>query len=546
MTLTNFTAEDLRAHIMEGGFYPENIPPVYRVRNFHQACTQGGLFGSFQVDRNAPLSLSRYNASKRGGKRRNFSFSNPIPYLDLADFISTNRAEIQSLISVSNFSYSKPKFDPSEINRLYLTTYSEFSRERKKILAESKYVVKTDISRFYHSIYTHSIPWAMHGKKEAKQNRKIFSQLIWGNTIDYLVRQAQDQQTIGLPVGPDTSRIIAELVCAAIDAEFLSRVGNNVPAARLVDDAFFGANTLDEAESLLQAYQASVQAYELDLSEAKSTIVSARVDIEDFWPVRIRRELERYQQGVSRTLKADLTVFLDEIFRTANDLRDDAVVRFAIRKMDDAGLWVGYWDELEPYLIKCALNFPHALDYVARVVSWRHRLIGVDVARWRRVLTACLAYHSSLGNDSEVCWALWLLKELGQKLDLTISDKIIAKCGPLSVLIVMDLAETNLIDGRFRRTPVYERLDDSPILGGDWIISYEAERLYGYKIKTKNRKNYGVIGELIARDVSFYDRAATPLVFAAAEGNAPTEALERRIGSYEEDEVDDEQDVDLF
>jgi hypothetical protein len=35
--------------------------------------------------------------------------------------------------------------------------------------------------------------------------------------FDYTVRQAQSRQTMGIPVGPDSSKIIAELVMSAVD-----------------------------------------------------------------------------------------------------------------------------------------------------------------------------------------------------------------------------------------------------------------------------------------------------------------------------------------
>ncbi len=67
--------------------------------------------------------------------------------------------------------------------------------------------MKTDLSRFYQTIYTHSLPWAIHGKAQAKENKENG---LYGNKLDSCVRNTQDQQTIGLPVGPDTSFILSE------------------------------------------------------------------------------------------------------------------------------------------------------------------------------------------------------------------------------------------------------------------------------------------------------------------------------------------------
>ncbi|MCV5837901.1 RNA-directed DNA polymerase, partial [Escherichia coli] len=73
---------------------------------------------------------------------------------------------------------------------------------------------KTDISRFYHSIYTHSIAWTYHTKDISKRNR---SNSLFGNVLDKHSQDSQDGQTIGLPIGPDTSLIIAESLLSNID-----------------------------------------------------------------------------------------------------------------------------------------------------------------------------------------------------------------------------------------------------------------------------------------------------------------------------------------
>jgi hypothetical protein len=70
-------------------------------------------------------------------------------------------------------------------------------------------VLQTDINLFYPSVYAHTMPWAIHGKATAKVNR---ANKLLGNLLDSLVRCGQDQQTIGIPIGPDTSLLLAEIL----------------------------------------------------------------------------------------------------------------------------------------------------------------------------------------------------------------------------------------------------------------------------------------------------------------------------------------------
>lgn len=77
-----------------------------------------------------------------------------------------------------------------------------------------------DINRFYGSIYSHSIPWAALGKTEAlKQHKAKTLDKHWSSELDRLVRACNRNQTIGIPIGPDTSRVVSELVLSRIDHE---------------------------------------------------------------------------------------------------------------------------------------------------------------------------------------------------------------------------------------------------------------------------------------------------------------------------------------
>tara|TARA_R110000868_G_scaffold253869_1_gene510493 strand:+ start:261 stop:1961 length:1701 start_codon:yes stop_codon:yes gene_type:complete len=525
--------------IMEQGFYPENLPPVFTVKNFYTSASSLKLFDNDQIDRNKPLALSRYNETKRGGQRRVFSVPNPLFFVDIASYLGVYRSQLNSVLRRSSLSRSKPSFDTDFGRAIKIDSFSDFTSYRRGELSTSRYIVKTDISRFYPSIYTHSIPWAVHGKSVSKQDRRVKSTQTYTNKLDYLVRQAQDQQTIGIPVGPDTSRIIAELIASAIDKEFENQVGPDVVGARLVDDVYLGAANLEEAENLLSAYRDSIRKFELDINESKTRIFEAKQDLEPFWPVAVRREIEAFsERTVNRSAKSEMTAYLDEIIRIANEENDDGIVKYSIREMDKFQLWIKFWDCIEPYLIRVAVNFPHCLDYVARVVVWRNRRFSIDNKKWQKVCQSTVEYHAPQGNDSEVVWACWILKEIGEKLPSTSCEPIIRRCGPLAVLLAIDLAENNGVLGHFPKNLVYNRIDNNPMLGNDWLLSYEAERSFGYRLKGRNRNDYSVFGDLINAGAQFYQSAAEPFVFQGVDDiDKVTAALEDRIGLYDDGEA---------
>jgi hypothetical protein len=78
-------------------------------------------------------------------------------------------------------------------------------------------LISADIQNFYPSIYTHSIPWAIHGKATAKQ--RMGDPHLYGNRLDKSTAGCQEGQTVGVAIGPDTSLIVAECLLAAVERE---------------------------------------------------------------------------------------------------------------------------------------------------------------------------------------------------------------------------------------------------------------------------------------------------------------------------------------
>ena len=79
---------------------------------------------------------------------------------------------------------------------------------------EYDYIFHTDITDCYGAIYTHSIPWAIHTKVFAKENR---GNKCIGNAIDVALRGMNYNQTNGIPQGSVLMDFIAEMVLGYID-----------------------------------------------------------------------------------------------------------------------------------------------------------------------------------------------------------------------------------------------------------------------------------------------------------------------------------------
>ncbi|MEZ0001621.1 RNA-directed DNA polymerase [Sinorhizobium fredii] len=521
--------------MLEDGFYPENVPPVFAIENLHEAAIKPLASGNYLTDK--PTEGCRYNASKRGGQRRVFTMPNPVFMVDAAAFFIKRKSEIDEHLLISTNSSSYPTFSPSEGRPISIASFPEFHKRRRRDLALSRYIVRTDVSRFFHSIYTHALPWALHGKPEAKKDRKPESSTIFGNRLDWLLRQAQDGQTVGIPVGPDFSRIVSEIIGAAIDKTFRVNHANEAPMLRLVDDIYIGADNLDDAHSYLSGIRDALRAYELDINEAKTVILNSSADLEPYWPVEIRREIERYADngGKKSQKRADFIHFLDDVLRKATDEKDEGIVKFAVRKIDELEVWATYWDILEPFLVRVAINFPHCWDYVARVVAWRNTVKSVDKPLWCDVVHRAIKQNGNSGHDSEIAWALWLLKELAQPLESQAFDLVLRRCGPLPCLLALDIHKNTKPTYKVPKELLLDRLGEKPMTGSNWLLAYEADRQFDLKIKSRNLQGNAFFKQLYDDDVSFYNQKAKLFVFEDVEDVVEVKsAIENPTGSYDD------------
>lgn len=278
--------------LLKNGYFPAELPVPFTSNSYGDALLNLGdqITPPFSYGEKGPKYTSicaKYNLARRGKLRRPLAVPNPINYFHIAKLVADNWSEFESVYHRSNQSLSKPVVDSSIRALKWDKGFGALSDEKLRTRTASKYLLKADIANFYSTIYTHSIPWAIHSKSVAKQNRSFKDNL--GNKIDLVVRNGQDQQTKGIPIGTDTSYAIAELIMSAIDEKLVRKIGGNYH--RYIDDFEFGCKTLQEAEEVLSVLQEVLSSYELELNSSKTKITKLPEEIDPKW----LHELQRYK-----------------------------------------------------------------------------------------------------------------------------------------------------------------------------------------------------------------------------------------------------------
>ncbi len=235
----------------------------------------------------------------------------------------------------------------------------------------AQYVVKTDISGFFPSIYTHSIPWALHGRDNSKRDRKIST--LPGNLLDQVTQGTRDRQTNGILIGPHASNVISEIILTKIDQQMIDE--GFWKYSRYIDDYTFYAKDYIQAEEFLRKLGMQLREYELTLNERKTKILPLPLPIEEDWV----RELNSFKWSIKgEVIRFDqVSSLLDHALNLAAGAEDNAVLNYAI-KMVPARL-----NDRAQYLfaqraVNLALLYPYLAPLLGEHVFDKHSYIGIE------------------------------------------------------------------------------------------------------------------------------------------------------------------------
>ena len=493
------------------GFFPRELPPAFSTSAFAKAVVgpKGGLKNDMTgVPKDAEMCV--HNMVRSGGLRRHLGLPNPVHYARLCEFVVQNWSKLQQSASGSPFSLTKPV--DTNPGRAIAAEHDLAARTLKRIELRSRgrFILRADINRFYPSIYTHSIPWAIDGKIAVKQAMAAGNlNAMWSNNLDFHARNLNDRQTMGLPIGPDTSLLMAEVVLAAVDEDLAKRVPG-LRGIRFIDDYEFAVNQRSEAERVASVLQSILSHYELALNQAKTRVIELPDTVEPLWTSRLRTFLFRYA-GVTGQ-RNDLTAYFDNVFVLAKAEPDEVIFKYAIPRLNTVMVEEDNWPIFQSLLSQCAQVEPACLPQVCEQMVY-YSSIGrpVDNPLWADCLNQIVAERLPLGQASEALWALWLLKQLNLKMSAA-SEQAVDNCEDSPVaLMALGMASVNLANAAaFTRLQSFA--EPTELFGRQWLLCYEGNR-QGW-IKPPSGTNalalHSQFDFLQSKGVSFFDVNAAP------------------------------------
>lgn len=255
-----------------------------------------------------------YNVRRIGGeKSRKLSLLHPLTQLDCVDHYEKYDEYMLNLCSHSPFSirYISKKarcvfspederdadkataqdeeighvieLDNNEIEKRYRSYFSykkfdlvyKFFESGDNLRLEQKFshMMTLDITGCFYHIYTHTIAWAVKGKEVAKAFIKADT---FEKNFDQLMQHLNYNETNGIVVGPEISRIFAEIILQSVDLAIIRQLkdngyalGRDYEIRRYVDDSYVYANSRKVLDDIRTAYKEQLAYYKLDINEKK-------------------------------------------------------------------------------------------------------------------------------------------------------------------------------------------------------------------------------------------------------------------------------------
>jgi hypothetical protein len=358
-------------NILEGflgyGLFPEKIPNFLTSTMFFNTYLELGK-PKFE---DKGKDYIRYESMRNINVPRLLAIPNPFAYANLCNTLSLFWDDIKKQIieNVSNQSFKVSQIHIRKIeNKKHLFEMNYKNREKdglpeQLIIIGKQYCVEADISNCFPSIYSHSIPWALVGKENAKQSKDNKSE--WFNKIDRCVRNTKNEETNGILIGPHSSNLLSEMVLTKVDNILVEKGYKYI---RHIDDYKCYVESMEEAEKFLLDLSYELKKYELHLNNKKTKITSLPIASVSDWV----HKLNNFDIGTKKNednklvfeLKR-LRAFLDLTIELMLNENNSAVLNYAFKVIASKYLGIEAYRYYINYVHHLLLLYP----YLAHIID---------------------------------------------------------------------------------------------------------------------------------------------------------------------------------
>lgn len=213
-------------------------------------------------------------------------------YCSLSEISIRSPKQVTSSFYISNFNEDRNKLktdsiicEDSELYSKYVTSFFSYSGydkiykfyssiEMQQYEKKFSHMMIADITNCFGSVYTHSIAWAVKGKLFVKEN--MLQKNNFAQKFDEFLQKSNYEETNGIPIGPEVSRIFAEVILQRVDLNVIEKLNErklkhnqNFVIKRYVDDYFIFGNSNEDIELILEVLKKELRSYRFHVNDKK-------------------------------------------------------------------------------------------------------------------------------------------------------------------------------------------------------------------------------------------------------------------------------------
>lgn len=457
------------------GMFSEKLPPMFTMVQFFEKKKQDGS----KVTLGSESRYISFDAVRNTGAVRRLNIPVPFGYERLCRYVKELWPTLQK------FFYDQTNGHEHKISQIHIRrmdgvptifkmNYHSFRQEEdvvSDLRLKARYLVETDISTCFPSIYTHAFAWAASSKKQAKQNFKA-KRKDWGDALDEYLRQIKDKETNGIFIGPHASNLVSEIILTRVDKKmYFKGKEHGFAYVRRIDDYECYAETNEAAEYFLASLKDELAYYNLSLNYKKTSIKSLPLGVDESWKNRLNAALAILPEG--KIGRSAVVSFLDLVVELMKDSGNAAVLSYAVKAMSKKFLSEDARQYYVKYVLHLAYLYPYIYSFLDDAVFYSFDVESKDV----KALSERMMMHGlTTRNFEEVSYALYFAVRYGFVVESFDAKKILETGDCILLTIAWKYACVKGLQDEKKDIEAYARslLQHKSDFEENWLFVYEA------------------------------------------------------------------------
>ena len=463
------TPDRLYHGLLAHGIFAERLPPIFTAVNFFDYCQSR----THNFDDKSSTYIY-FDSIRDTNIPRQLGIPNPMAYQQLCKCLSDNWFKICDHFDYYT-SYQTHKVSRIHIRKLanklavFEMNYNNWRIDgspEPDLIMGKRYLVKTDITTFFPSIYTHSLPWALIGKSTAKLDR---NKNKWYNAIDRCARNIKHGETQGLIIGPHASNLLSEIILTVIDYNLHKKGWDNY--IRHVDDYTCYVDTYEAGQKFFIDLSEELHIFGLRLNERKTFIDELPLAAVVQW----KRQINALKTITDHETMQfpDVRAYLDNVIEIMHQNNDkSSILNYAIKVLSSQKMT----DNAKGYCAKTLLHysilFPYLVPFVDKYIF---KMYNVDLSLISKFIDRIYQDGIDSRNYEAVSFSLFFAIKYNIRIASISVDKLL-KTNSCIVFILSFLyckyTKNNVACNKIIAHAMKLSLNDDD-LGQNWIFVYE-------------------------------------------------------------------------